>query len=48
MNDLTRTITAWNLPDGVTMNDFSPEKKFLLNSSKRVEGENERDFECLA
>lgn len=34
MNDLTRTISAWNLPDRVTMNDFSSEKKFLLNSSK--------------
>lgn len=33
-NDLTRTIPAWNLPDPVTMNDFSSEKKFLLNSSK--------------
>lgn len=34
MNDLTRTIPAWNLPVRVTMNDFSCEKKFLLNSSK--------------
>lgn len=34
MNDLTRTIPARNLPDSVTMNDFSSEKKFLLNSSK--------------
>lgn len=34
MSDLTRTIRARNLSDGIKMNDFSPDKKSLLNSWK--------------
>lgn len=46
MNDLpepSRHGQARNLPDGVTVNDFGSEKKFLLNS-EGVQHEDDMGF----